>query len=75
MQKQPGIRVPEVARSLRVSEVTVRNDLRVLAGTKHLTRVRGGAGTLPGARVQGQLHGPQSIATSATSAQQPGPGV
>ncbi|HZY40594.1 MAG TPA: DeoR/GlpR family DNA-binding transcription regulator, partial [Anaerolineae bacterium] len=43
MQKKPGIRVPEVARLLGVSEGTVRNDLRALAGTKQLTRVRGGA--------------------------------
>lgn len=43
MQKQPGIRVPDVAQLLSVSEGTVRNDLRALAGTKQLTRVRGGA--------------------------------
>lgn len=42
-QKQPGIRVPEVAKRLGVSEGTVRNDLRALAEAKHLMRVRGGA--------------------------------
>ena len=42
-QKQPGIRVPEVARLLGVSEGTVRNDLRALAQSKQITRVRGGA--------------------------------
>lgn len=43
MQKQPGIRVPEVARLLGVSEGTVRNDLRALAAGGQLKRVRGGA--------------------------------
>ncbi|CAG0952294.1 Glucitol operon repressor [Anaerolineae bacterium] len=43
MQKQPGIRVPEVARLLSVSEGTVRNDLRALAADGQLKRVRGGA--------------------------------
>ncbi len=43
MQKQPGIRVPEVAKLLGVSEGTVRNDLRALAADGQLKRVRGGA--------------------------------
>lgn len=43
MLKQPGIRVPEVARVLGVSEGTVRNDLRALAANGQLKRVRGGA--------------------------------
>ncbi len=43
LQKQPGIRVPDVARRLSVSEGTVRNDLRALARSQQLTRVRGGA--------------------------------
>jgi DeoR/GlpR family transcriptional regulator of sugar metabolism len=43
MQKQPGIRVPEVAKLLSVSEGTVRNDLRALAATRQIMRVRGGA--------------------------------
>ncbi len=42
-QKQPGIRVAEVAKLLAVSEGTVRNDLRTLAQAKRLVRVRGGA--------------------------------
>jgi DeoR family transcriptional regulator of aga operon/DeoR family fructose operon transcriptional repressor len=43
VQKQPGIRVPEIARMLSVSQGTVRNDLRALAEAKQLVRVRGGA--------------------------------
>ena len=43
MQKQPAISVPEVAGLLAVSEGTVRNDLRALAESKQLKRVRGGA--------------------------------
>ncbi|MBI5565193.1 MAG: DeoR/GlpR transcriptional regulator [Chloroflexi bacterium] len=43
MQKQPGIRVPEVAQILGVSEGTVRNDLRALHAANQLKRVRGGA--------------------------------
>ncbi len=43
MQQQPGIRVPEVAQLLNVSEGTVRNDLRALAADGRLKRVRGGA--------------------------------
>jgi DeoR/GlpR family transcriptional regulator of sugar metabolism len=41
--RQSGIRVPEIARALAVSEATIRNDLRALAKTGQLTRVRGGA--------------------------------
>jgi ribose transport system substrate-binding protein len=43
LRQQPGIRVPELARSLGVSEGTVRNDLIYLQQTGALTRVRGGA--------------------------------
>ena len=43
IQKQPGVRVPEIARLLGVSEGTVRNDLRALSESKQLKRVRGGA--------------------------------
>jgi len=43
IRKQPGIRVPEIARTLDVSEGTIRNDLRSLSKTGKLTRVRGGA--------------------------------
>ena len=41
--QQPGIRVPELARLLGVSEGTIRNDLRSLAQAGRLKRVRGGA--------------------------------
>ena len=43
IRKQPGIRVPEIARTLDVSEGTIRNDLRALSKSGQLTRVRGGA--------------------------------
>lgn len=43
IRKQPGIRVPDIAKTLSVSEGTVRNDLRALAQAGQLTRVRGGA--------------------------------
>jgi len=43
IRKQPGIRVPEIARTLDVSEGTIRNDLRALSKAGQLTRVRGGA--------------------------------
>lgn len=42
LQEQPGIRVPDLARLLEVSEGTVRNDLRALAASGKLTRVWGG---------------------------------
>jgi ribose transport system substrate-binding protein len=43
LREQPGIRVPELARLLSVSEATIRNDMNALAGSGLLTRVRGGA--------------------------------
>ncbi len=43
IRKQPGIRVPELARLLDVSEGTIRNDLRSLSQAGRLKRVRGGA--------------------------------
>ncbi len=43
LHQQPGIRVPELARLLGVSEGTIRNDLRALAQAGQLKRVRGGA--------------------------------
>jgi DeoR family fructose operon transcriptional repressor len=43
LRKQPGIRVPDLARSLDVSEGTIRNDLRSLSEAGWLKRVRGGA--------------------------------
>ncbi len=43
LRKQPGMRVPQIARALGVSEGTVRNDLNALNQGGRLTRVRGGA--------------------------------
>ena len=43
LRKQPGLRVPEIARAMGVSDGTVRNDLNALAGDGHLTRMHGGA--------------------------------
>jgi DeoR/GlpR family transcriptional regulator of sugar metabolism len=43
LQKEPGLRVPEVAAMLGVSQGTIRNDLKALADEKQLIRVRGGA--------------------------------
>jgi len=42
LREQPGIRVPDLAGLLRVSEGTVRNDLKALAASGQLTRVWGG---------------------------------
>ncbi|MGD0574048.1 MAG: DeoR/GlpR family DNA-binding transcription regulator [Anaerolineales bacterium] len=42
LREQPGIRVPEVAELLGVSEGTIRNDLNSLAGSGQVRRVRGG---------------------------------
>lgn len=43
LRKQPGLRVPELARALGISEGTVRNDLNALESQGRLTRVHGGA--------------------------------
>ena len=43
LRKQPGLRVPEIAQALGVSEGTVRNDLNALEEAGQLTRVHGGA--------------------------------
>ena len=43
LREQSGIRVPELARRLDVSQGTIRNDLRALEAAGELTRVRGGA--------------------------------
>lgn len=43
LREQPGVRVPELARLLSVSEATVRTDMNALAEAGLLTRVRGGA--------------------------------
>lgn len=42
LREHPGIRVPDIARLLSVSEGTVRNDLNALADSGQLTRVWGG---------------------------------
>lgn len=43
LRRQSGIRVPEIATALDVSEGTVRNDLNALEADGHLKRVHGGA--------------------------------
>lgn len=43
LKKQPGIRVPEIAQALEISNGTVRNDLNALEEEGLLTRVHGGA--------------------------------
>jgi DeoR/GlpR family transcriptional regulator of sugar metabolism len=43
LRKQPGLRVPEIAKGLGVSEGTVRNDLNALESEGLLMRVHGGA--------------------------------
>jgi DeoR family fructose operon transcriptional repressor len=43
LRNQPGLRIPELAQSLGVSEGTVRNDLNALEDEGQLKRVHGGA--------------------------------
>jgi len=43
LRKQPGLRVPELAQALNISEGTVRNDLNALEEEGRLKRVHGGA--------------------------------
>jgi DeoR/GlpR family transcriptional regulator of sugar metabolism len=43
LRKQPGLRVPELAQALSISEGTVRNDLNALEEEGKLKRVHGGA--------------------------------
>jgi len=43
LRKKPGLRVPELAKALGISEGTVRNDLNALERQGQLTRVHGGA--------------------------------
>ena len=43
LRTQPGLRVPEIAQKLDISEGTVRNDLNALEEEGYLTRVHGGA--------------------------------
>jgi ribose transport system substrate-binding protein len=42
LREHPGLRVPEIAHSLQISEGTVRNDLDAMAEEGRLERVRGG---------------------------------
>ena len=42
LREQPGIRVPDLAKFLLVSEGTIRNDLNALSDSGRLTRVWGG---------------------------------
>lgn len=43
LRRQPGMRVPEIAITLEVSEGTIRNDLNALEAEGRLERVHGGA--------------------------------
>ena len=43
LRKRPGLRVPEIAREMGVSEGTIRNDLNALEIEGRLDRVHGGA--------------------------------
>ena len=43
LRRQPGMRVPDIASALIVSEGTVRNDMNALEEEGHLTRYHGGA--------------------------------
>jgi DeoR/GlpR family transcriptional regulator of sugar metabolism len=43
LRAQPGLRVPEIAHRLEISEGTVRNDLNALEEEGYLRRVHGGA--------------------------------
>jgi DeoR/GlpR family transcriptional regulator of sugar metabolism len=43
LRTQPGLRVPEIARILEISQGTVRNDLNALEDEGYLNRVHGGA--------------------------------
>jgi DeoR/GlpR family transcriptional regulator of sugar metabolism len=47
LRSQPGLAVPELAERLQVSPGTIRNDLRSLAGSGQVVRVRGGGTVLP----------------------------
>ena len=43
LRKHPGLRIPEIARTMGVSEGTVRNDLNALEDGGYLIRMHGGA--------------------------------
>ena len=48
LQEQPGLRVPQLAAALEVSEGTIRNDLDALEREEKIRRVRGGAVSIAG---------------------------
>lgn len=52
LREQPGIRVPDLARILDVSEGTIRNDMNALSASGQLMRVWGGAVPLEAVNVQ-----------------------
>ncbi|NPV86214.1 MAG: DeoR/GlpR transcriptional regulator [Anaerolineae bacterium] len=43
LREQPGMKIPDLAKQLDVSQGTIRNDLDALEQAGHLSRVRGGA--------------------------------
>jgi DeoR/GlpR family transcriptional regulator of sugar metabolism len=81
LQAQSGLRVPEIAETLGVSEGTVRNDLNALEAEGLLERVHGGARLLEdlaahtpafAARLQTQREAKQAIAQKAVEFVQDG---
>jgi DeoR family transcriptional regulator, fructose operon transcriptional repressor len=81
LQAQSGLRVPEIAAALSVSEGTVRNDLNALEAEGLLERVHGGARLLQNlaapnsafaARVQTQHEAKQAITRQAAEMVQDG---
>ena len=64
LRKQPGLRVPELARALEVSQGTIRNDLDALSDEGRLLRVHGGAAL----NEDIQLHSPSFGARSRRNA-------
>lgn len=81
LQNQPGLRVPELAVALDVSEGTVRNDLNALEDEGLLARVHGGARLLQdqsvhvpafAARLQTRHEAKQAIARKAAEFVQDG---
>lgn len=84
LREQPGIRVPDLARLLLVSEGTIRNDLNALEASGQLTRVWGGGipaeeerGVSPAysARARMNQAAKQAIARAAASLVQDGDSV
>lgn len=52
LRTQPGLRVPELARLLEVSQGTIRNDLNALDEEGQVMRVRGGAAVNEDSQIQ-----------------------